>query len=414
MSVNLLLTCSTTPDFSRDALNFWNNFCIADWMQGSEIVAYLKFAPASALASIDAIVFLEPNLDVGFIERPDGSVSLSPEVMPWEAHYGNTIISKAIRNLPENCAMRDGRKWKRIPQIVLTKHGHRHEAYDGLDVEFVIDMTEQMLYAGYGSPVTWNKIEQVINKYHRQAMEDYERVGFLVTVDHGLYRVKRAYHKKNPDLESDFYYGAKDRRRFHGFITIGREPDGMDYEAQQFEMLINDPSKGEQELHHFFEGHPDLLAETMSGVPISHRPHFDVPQKRTPDFAVSPILPRDSGEWVKLLEIKGPHARTLGNSRDLYRGFSHNVHRALNQIRDYDGMIHDPLNLRAVEKALGYVPEYSERAVLIGRTPRPEDTRLWDKRKAEQPSVRIITYDEILQEQRTRHARRRGYSFPSF
>jgi hypothetical protein len=100
-----------------------------------------------------------------------------------EAHYGNAIISDQIRHLPETCAMRDGRKWKRIPQIVLTQHGNRQEAYDGLDVEFVIDVTEPMLFAGYSSAYTWNKIEEIISQYHLRAMAEYERVGFLVTVE---------------------------------------------------------------------------------------------------------------------------------------------------------------------------------------------------------------------------------------
>jgi len=404
--VNLLLTCSTTPEFSHDAFDLWNAFCISDWMQGREIVPYLKFAPASALASIDTIVFLEPNLSVGFMRDQNGRIVLSPEIMPWEAHYRNAAISEAIRNLPETCAMRDGRKWKRIPQIVLTTSGHRHEAYDGLDVEFVMNVTEAMLFCGYGSPVTWNRIEKIINRYNQQATEDYARVGFLVTIDHGLYRVKRAFHKKDSN-ESEFYRGAKDRRRFHGFVTIGREQDGVDHEAQLFEQLLNDPQAGERELHHFFEEHPDLLAEAMMGVPISHQPHFTT-NKQTPDFALSPILPRDSGEWVKLLELKGPGETVLGNKRYLHRAFTPALTQALAQVRDYDEHVHDPLNLRAVERALGYVPEFSEPAVLIGRTPPPEDSSLWDKRKAEQPSVRIITYDEILEEQRTRHTRRRG------
>jgi hypothetical protein len=68
--VNLLLTCSTTPDFSTDALNLWNKFCIADWMHGSDVIRYLLFAPASEFASIDAIVFLEPSMEVGFARGP--------------------------------------------------------------------------------------------------------------------------------------------------------------------------------------------------------------------------------------------------------------------------------------------------------------------------------------------------------
>jgi hypothetical protein len=74
--VNLLLTCSTTPEFTRDALELWNKFCIAEWMPGREIVRYLLFAPASEFASIDAIVFLEPNKSVGFAEDSDGRLIL--------------------------------------------------------------------------------------------------------------------------------------------------------------------------------------------------------------------------------------------------------------------------------------------------------------------------------------------------
>lgn len=149
--MNLLLTCSTAPEFNQDALDLWNKFCIADWMPGREVIPYLKFAPAASSASIDAIVFLRPNMSVGFVHGPDGRMSPWPEVTPWHAHWLNAEIARQIRALPDTCAMRDGRTWKRIPQIVLTDHGHRHEAYDELDIEFVVDVTEWMLFSGYAS-----------------------------------------------------------------------------------------------------------------------------------------------------------------------------------------------------------------------------------------------------------------------
>ena len=396
----------TTPEFSRDALDLWNKFCIAEWMPGREIVRYLLFAPASEFASIDAIVFLEPNKSVGFAEGPDGRLLPFPEITPWEAHYYNAAISQQIRNLPETCAMRGGRKWKKIPQIVLTTHGLRHEAYDGLGVQFVMDVTELMLFQGFCSPVTWSKIEEIVNQYHLCAMGEYERVGFLVTVDRGLYRVRRAFRKRN-SKESEFYFGGKDRRRFHGFVTIGRERDGADYEAWLFEQLLNDPKAGERELHHFLEEHPNLLAEAMMGVPISHQPYF-TGNKQTPDFSISPVLPRGSNDSVKLLELKGPEASVLVSKRYLHRGLAPALTQALAQVSDYAESLRDPLNLKAIEEALGYFPKSSQRAVLIGRTPPPGDANLWEKRKAEQPSVRIITYDEVLQEHRERLARRRG------
>jgi hypothetical protein len=401
--VNLLLTCSTIPEFNQDALELWNKFCIADWMPGREIVSYLKFAPASSSASIDAIVFLRPDRSTGLWFEMDGS-----GITPREANWFNAEIAQTIRNLPENCAMRDGRKWKRIPQIVLTDGGLRETAYDGLDVEFVVDVTEWMLRSGYSSPVTWSQIEKAVNQYYRQALEEYERVGFLAIADHGRYRIKKAFRKKT-SRESEFYFGGKDKRRFQEYVTIGRDIEGIDYEALLFEQLLNDPKTGEREVHSFLEQHPDLLAEAMMGVPISHQPHFPS-NKQTPDFVISPVLPRDSGDWVKLLELKGPEAKILDPGRHLHRGLSHAVTRALAQVNDYNESVRDPLNLKSVEKALGYVPEFSERAVLIGRNPSSADVELWEKRKAERHPVKIVTYDELLQEQQVRHAwRRRHY-----
>jgi hypothetical protein len=233
-------------------------------------------------------------------------------------------------------------------------------------------------------------------------MAEYERAGFLVTADHGLYRVKRAFHKKISN-ESEFYYGGKDKRRFRGYVTVGRESEGIDYEALLFEQLLNDPKAGEREIHNFLEQHPDLLAEAMMGVPVSHQPHFPA-NMQTPDFSITPVLPRDGGDWVRLLELKGPEAKVLDNRRHLHRGLAHDVTRAVAQVNDYNECIHDPLNLKSVEKALGYVPAFSDRAVLIGRNPLAEDMALWDKRRTEQPSVRIITYDELLREHQLRHA----------
>jgi hypothetical protein len=124
-----------------------------------------------------------------------------------------------------------------------------------------------------------------------------------------------------------------------------------------------------------------------------------------PDFTVSSVLPFDS-DPVKLLELKGPEASVLASNRHLHRGLAPAVIQALAQVRDYDQSLREPLNLRAIDNALGYVPKSSQRAVPIGRTPSREDANLWEKRRAEQSSVRIIAYDEVLQEHRDRLARR--------
>lgn len=388
------------PEFSSEVLELWNKVFIAEFMPGPELVPYVQFAPASSSASIDAIVFLRPEPAMGF-----SFLRHAREIAPWQAAWVNADIAQSVRNLPESCAMRDGRKWKRIPIIVLTDRGYRGPAYAGVDVDFVVDDTELILHHGLASTLTWRQLEKAINRYQRTILREYERVGFMVTDDHGLYRIKKAYRKKSP-RESEFYFGGKDKRRFRGYVTVGRDSEGIGYEALLFEELLNDPKTGEREVHNFLERHPDLLAEAMMGVPISHQPYFPS-NKQNPDFVISRILPRDSGEKIKLLELKGPEARILDSSRHLHRALSHDVIRALAQVNDYNEAIRDPLNLTSIEKALGFVPERSERAVLIGRNPSPQDVELWEKRKAEQPLVTIVTYDELLEEHHVRHEWRR-------
>jgi hypothetical protein len=398
--VNLLLTSSTIPEFTSEVLDLWNRFFIADFMPAPDLASYLKFAPAAAAASIDAIVFLQPERALGFsfLRQPR-------EIAPWMAAAMNCLVAQEIRSLPENCAMRDGRKWKRIPITVLTDGGYRDPAYAGVDVDFVLDLTESILHSGLQSSTTWRLVEEAVHRYQRKILGEYEQVGFMVTVDHGRYRVKKAYSKKN-NRESEFYFSDKDKSRFRGYVTFGRESEGIEYEAKLFEAVLNDPDTGEREIHNFLEHHPDLLAEAMMGVPISHQPRFPS-NNQIPDYLISPILPRSNGETMKLLELKGPEARILDHGRRLHRALSHDVIRAIAQVNDYYESIHDPLNLTSVEKALGYVPTRSERAVLIGRSPSPQDAELWQKRKGEQSLVNIVTYDELLEEHHARHSWRR-------
>src|ERR1700739_94028 len=154
-------------------LELWSRYCIAEWMPGHEVVSYLMFAPASSAACIDAIVFLPPSIYRSIYSAYRGVAKggwESPQLREWNTPWYNAEIIRKIRNLPETCAMRDGRKWKRIPQIVLTSHGHRFEAYDGMDVDFVVDVTQSMLFQSYASPVTWQQIERIVNSYHQKAM----------------------------------------------------------------------------------------------------------------------------------------------------------------------------------------------------------------------------------------------------
>jgi hypothetical protein len=161
--------------------------------------------------------------------------------------------------------------------------------------------------------------------------------------------------------------------------------------------MLLDRNATETEMHRFFEQHPAILMEARMGIPISHRPNFANPKDCKPDFVLSPILgPLDDG-ITELLELKGPAEKTL--TQGLHRGFTAKVHRAVDQVRDYGRYLRDPANLQAILRALGYVPDNSRLAVLIGRAPKsPGEIEALMQRRGEL-DVRVVTYDEILETQ---------------
>ena len=92
--------------------------------------------------------------------------------------------------------------------------------------------------------------------------------------------------------------------------------------------------------------------------------------------------------------MKGPNEKTL--TRGLHQGFSARVKRAVDQVKDYDRCLRDPANYSAILKAIGYIPEKSNLAVLIGRDPISESDREATLRRQSEIDVEVITYDEIL------------------
>jgi hypothetical protein len=70
----------------------------------------------------------------------------------------------------------------------------------------------------------------------------------------------------------------------------------------------------------------------------------------------------------------------------------------MDQVRDYDRYLRDPVNVDCVLKAFGYVPVNSKLAVLIGRDPDRMEYETLMQRLGE-VDVQVVTYDMILQTQ---------------
>lgn len=289
--------------------------------------------------------------------------------------------------------MRDGRKWRAVPFVIIRSPMGYYELTDELLGDTHAQFVTQHVY--YPS-VTLRQIKNIVDAYQDRVLEDYEKIGIMIRMEKGRAQIGPALKRKNPQIESEYYYAPADRRNNRRWVTVHRDSDGIRHDVELFQALI-DRGANEREMHKFFEEHPAILMEARLGIPISHRPNFAYPAGETPDFAFSPILGPYRAQPLELMELKGPGEETLARSH--HRGFSHKVHAAIDQVRDYDRYLDDPRNIAAILKAFGYLPEHSKLAVLIGRAPTNDSDREIFERRSSEITVSIVTYDEILQKQ---------------
>ena len=235
-------------------------------------------------------------------------------------------------------------------------------------------------------------MQSLVDEYQDRVLDDYQHFGIMVRFEQGRAQMRPALKLKGPHTESDYYYARGDRRRNKGWVTVKRDFQGLRADVEMFHRLL-ERGAGETDMHRFFEEHPAILMEARMGIPISHGPRFDSPAGQTPDFSVSPIIGPYDEKMIELLELKGPTESTL--TKGLHGGFTAKITGAVNQVRDYDRYLRSPANLIAVERALGYVPDASKLAVLIGRAPKEAEKEMWERRRSEL-NVEVVTYDEIL------------------
>jgi hypothetical protein len=385
--MNLLYTAVSGVRFldSEDHVKAWRNeHQIVEELPFERLAAYLRFDPASSLALIDAIV-----------------CSAVSEMIAWGEH-GPTLqwpvttavkLAQDVRSLPESCAMRDGRKWRAIPFVIIRSSASHYE----LSEQLVQDTHAQFVVEDFHYPsITLRQIKQIVDAYQDHVLEDYVKLGIIIRIEKGRSQIGPALKRKNPDIESEYYYASADRRNNRGWVTVRRDSEGIRHDVELFEALI-EQRVNEREMHKFFEEHPAILMEARLGIPISHRPNFTDPAGETPDYAFTPILGPYATQTLELMELKGPGEETLARSH--HRGFSHKVHAAIDQVRDYNRYLEKPANIAAVLKAFGYLPDQSKLAVLIGRDPTSDSEKEIFERRRSETDVRIVTYDEIFQKQ---------------
>jgi hypothetical protein len=353
---------------------------IIQTMPIERIPNYVHFDPASTLALVDAIVL---GADTNLVSFQDG------EMWPLFPLATAVAVAEDVRSLPEQCAMRDGRKWKTIPVIIFAN------AFDSLPPYYELPDDVYVLPPACSRhpSVSLMAIRQQVDEYYDRILRDYVSLGILVRFESGHVQVGPALKKKDPSVESAYYYAKADRRSNRGWVTVKRDREGLRHDLEIFHHLL-ETNASETAMHRFFEQHPAFLMEAFEGVPLSHRPVFASPEGFTPDYSLLPILGPVHKSVVDLLELKGPGEATLAGR--LHRGFASSVHRAVDQVRDYDRYLRDPANAKAILASFGYLPDDSRLAVLIGRMPHGNDYEVFSRRKGE-VTVNVVTYDEVLE-----------------
>jgi hypothetical protein len=386
--MNLLCTAAEdqTREFQHDIAVWRDTNQIIEFLPWERLVPYLHFDPAAGLALIDAIVCAADGDP--FAWGPGRDPMLTFQITKA------LRLAEDVRNLPESCAMRDGRKWRAIPFVIVCSPS---SYYFERIPEIREDTHAHILTRILDYPtLLLRQIQDIVDTYQDQVLEGYRKVGIIIRFEHGRARIGPALRRKHPNLETEYYYPRADRRDNTGWVTVKRDSDGIRLDVELFQALI-DRRVNETEMHKFFEENPAILMEARLGIPISHRPNFAQPKDWKPDFAFSPILGPQREREIELMELKGPAERTLSGT--VHLGFSSRVHRAIDQVRDYDRCLRNPANFRAICEAFGYIPDNSRLAVLIGRAPSNEAEKEVFERRRSEIDVKVITYDEILQTQ---------------
>jgi hypothetical protein len=352
---------------------------IVEAMSADRMPSYLRLTSAS-LAHIDVIVC---------------NAHVEPDEVP-----NFFILDKAIRmanevaDLPEYIAMRDGRKWKMIPFVIMGQESYYFAAISDLKGRHACIISPDRSAEGI-----LRKIQGSVDNYQNRLLQEYDDRGLMVRIAKGRTQISPAMKRKRKYEESEYYYVTADRRKLvrNRWLTVMRDNDGIRADVAMLEQLL-DTKANEQEMQRFFEEHPSILMQARLGVPIAH-PSYASPTPNTLDFAFTPILGAHDGDPVDLLELKGPDAPLLNNLR-LHRGLSTALHRAMDQVRDYGRHLSDPMNAIRLIKKFGYLPSAPKLAVLIGRHRKDDaENELLRLRVEEQVDVKVVTYDEILEGQ---------------
>ena len=239
-------------------------------------------------------------------------------------------------------------------------------------------------------------IRESVVLYRQRILNELDNLGFMVVYQSGRYRINPAFVSKK-NLEGFYYFGQEDLRPENRFFTISKDHTGVQLDLEQFEYLINKQDVREHELQAFFEENPHFLNPIAQAMPQVQLKDPDG-SLLIPDFILKPLsgIKRDL-RW-EVLDLKLPQNKLIVGPKKRKR-FSHEVIKAIRQLRSYGDYFQDLRNSSYVEKVLGHNLRRPKLGVLIGNAATVEPEHL-DKEQSRVADVKIVTYDEILEDQK--------------
>jgi Domain of unknown function (DUF4263) len=336
-----------------------------------------------------AMFYFEGPADEDYFRHQNQSLTLENVI----------ALVRDLRHLDSSVAMADGRKWNAIPVVIILTD----TLFSDLNIPQSLEGT--IIFSRGDVPADLGRVRQEVAKYRQRLLDELDNLGFLVTFENGRYRVGPALTPGERQVEGHFYFGPADKRpgQRGKYYTVDRDNIGIQYEVELFEALINQPDVSEHDIQRFFEQHPHflLLTRLMQALPQVHLPD-EMGKLLIPDFILKPIVAlqrlRDSN-W-QVLDLKRPQAKLLAGPSD-HRRFSSEVFQAITQVKDYREHFENPQNTAAVTKILGHPLKHPKLAVLIGRMPSSSEVEVLEKEQAREPQVSVVTYDEILERQKS-------------
>src|ERR1051325_4224704 len=166
-------------------------------------------------------------------------------------------------------------------------------------------------------------------------------------------------------------------------------------QIEDFEKLINDADTSEQQFQNFFERHPRFLLghEYERALPQVVLERDDDGPLR-PDFLLKPI----GKSLADVLDLKLPGEKLVVGSKNRRRP-SHAVQDAVAQMREYRDYFERPEHRQALLAKIGVTAHRPRATIVIGKRTDEENEERQKQIEDALPSyVRIVTYDDLLQQ----------------